>query len=205
MFQRLKSICFLGLVVIITSCNNSDSEKKEAKCEYEFDNRGLKNGEYKCYFDDGILSEKGYLKNDTVRINERCIYFPSGKIKEYKFYNVIGVLRYSRRYDEQGNLLDEQGDFFSHEIVSSSELKLGDSVVIDMYIAHPPNCSFTVFDIDKNGRYNLKNRSKVNFMSKHIIQPDKTGTFVFLYEVDFIDSLTQKEETRKDKFTFEVK
>src|SRR5690606_38722241 len=183
------------------------SKKDEAKCKYELDIKGLKNGEYKCYFNNGVLREKGYLKNDSVHINERCVYFSSGKIKEYKFYNIIGKLRYVRHYNEQGKLLDEQGDFFSHIIVPSSKAKLGDSVILDMYIANPPHCSFTVFGIDKNGsRYilKLKNRSKVNFISKHIIQPNRVGTFVFMFEVDFIDSLTQKKETRKDKFVYEV-
>lgn len=190
------SLCFIG-------CKNRLVE--EDNCNYENRLGEQKNGKYECYYEDGIISETGWLENDSLKI-ERYIYFPSGELKEYKFYNIRNELRYLRKYNKQGTVIGEDGDFFSQIIISSTnEIMLGDSLVLDLYVANPPNTEFKVYGIDGDNRYELNNRSTINFKSKHVIKPEKVGVYVFIFEVDFLDKITNESQKRRDEFVFEVK
>jgi len=202
----------LSFLFLLLSCDNTEKEAIKEKShkskneEYEFQINSFEEGggQFISYFKNGQIKEITHWRNDTIPINERSVFYSNGNLREYSFFNLIGEKRYARLYDENGGLIYEIGDFLSHDILSSQKIKLGDSVIVDIYIASPPNSRFEVFGIDTDGRYILENYSKVNYVHQSILTPSKRGSFVFVYEVDCIDNFNQKTESRRSEISFIV-
>ena len=200
--KLLNSFC---LSILLFACNNGryKIDKEEIHCEiFEIDHNNLI--EKKCYYNDGNPKEFSYWRNDTIQVNEHYVYSAFGKIKEYHFYDLAGFIRFSRFYDKNGNLTEERGDILSHDVLSSYETKLGDSVVVKIFVATPPGSGFKVYGINSDGRYNLNNTSNTKFISRHVIRPSKPGDYLFVYEIDFVDSLKNTTLTRKSEVSFKI-
>lgn len=213
MKRFIKSLILFSPFFLICCNNINESDKNlkttffvtgEKECEFQVNKLGEKEGVSVCYYENGNEKVITQWRKDTIPINEQFIYYPNGILKEYNFFNYIGEKRYTRVYSENGDLVNEMGDFLSHEILSSQKINLGDSVVIDIYIASPPDCKFEVYGIDGDGRYSLKNKSEINYICKLIIEPSSKGNYVFVYEIDFIDNLNNKFESRKSEVSFIV-
>lgn len=85
------------IILFITSCNNSDTNKPVFKVKY---------------YDDGIKKSEGYYKNDTVLIDTFKMYSSNGKIAYVEVYNGDGKLDgQCYYYSSKGNL--EQTKTFS--------------------------------------------------------------------------------------------
>ena len=199
--KELGKVILVGLLPLLglASCSDGLSVKEYFingnKCDCQSDDRGKK-GECKCYYQSGKLKEISYWRNDSTKVNEMRVFYESGVLKEYHFINPAGKIRYSRYYDNQGKLLDEKGDFISHEIVSSSSLKVGDSLIIQIFIASPPDCENKVFGVDSEGRYELFKKTNQRFMWEFRNIVKEKGGFVLPYEVEFIDKKNDIHETR---------
>lgn len=213
--SRFKKYLLLLISPFLFCCNNIDEtindnilttyyNTGEKECEFQINEFGEKDGESICFYKSGLKKKITHWRKDSIPINEQYVFFSSGNLKEYHFYNFIGEKRYSRFYNENGDLLNEIGDFLSHEIISSPKVSLGDSIVIDIYIASPPDCKFEVFGIDSEGRYSLNNKSDSRFIYTSIIEPSSRGNYVFVYEIDFIDTISTRIETRKSDVSFIV-
>jgi len=201
--KKIRNSILLLLIIGLFSC--SDNKVRSRTCEVIPEINKRKDIEkYICINEYGITIEAGYMLYDSLYIDEQYIYYSSGEIKEYRFFNPSGELRFRRQYDEDGGLLKEEGDFFAYLKFSSLKIELGDTVVFNLHIAKPPHCEFEVFGVYRGERYNTNNLSDIPFVSKHVIEPDKVGMEVFVFEIDFIDHVNNTKETRKSDIVFEV-
>jgi hypothetical protein len=201
----MKLIYFIYIISFIIACNSGQYriDDEDVNCvKTKLENRSLV--EIKCYYGDGKIKEVSYWINDSIQTNEQLLFYKSGKIKEYHFYDLAGYRRFSRYYNDNGKLVEEKGDVLSHERLSSYETKIGDSVVVEIFVATPPGCSFKVYGLNSEGRYNVNNTSDIEFISKHIIRPSKPGDYVFVYEFDFTDTLNNSSFTRKSEVSFKI-
>ncbi len=186
---------------LIIGCNVT----KEDNCIYTFDLMGIKNGGYKCFFKNKNVREIGTVKNDSLLINEQIIFYSNNIIKEYNFYNSIGQKRYIRKYDIEGNVIRELGDFFCYSTLKKQTINLRDTTILSFYIASPPNTSYQIFGLNNKGRYEMKLiDTDKSYIKRRKIYANKPGFYLFQYEVEFIDEITKTKEVRKDEITFTV-
>jgi len=160
---------------------------------------------FECRNDADVILNSGFIRQDSITVFENISYYKSGKINEYKFYDPRGTLRFFRSYNKEGVIIEESGDFLSHDQIESSVLQIGDSIKIKIFIANPPNTSFTVYGIDRGERYLLKPlKTSKTFIFIALIVVKVSGEFVFPYEVDFIDQQNNLLGTSGNQLTFSV-
>lgn len=206
--NRKINYVLVAVLLICLGCSDTNTSKAyfnddKYRCKYSFDETGIKNGLYACFEGDVIL-EKGFMKDDSLFIDERVIYYPSGVIKEYRFYDILGYLRFKREYDEFGNTIQEDGDFFSHMIIPNSKVGLEDSFIVYLHIATPPKTNYKIYGVYGDKRSELDLNTTESFISRQILKVNKKGTFTFLFDIDFYDSVSKKVDIRSGEVVFDV-
>ena len=210
----IEKISIIISIVLLYGCN--DSLKNEDAIEifyypsgatasqYHMTSGGKKKGEYSLYFENGKLKEKGIWKDDTTQINEQILYYPSGVINEYHFYNIIGERRFSRFFDTLGKLIEEKGDFLAYVEIKGSEIFIGDTQIVKIFVATPPECYFEIYGIKNNKRYKAFKKTKYPYMIIWNSIMKKTGNYIIPYEVEFHDRINNTREIRKDNINYKV-
>lgn len=209
-----KIIRGLAIIMALISCSNSLKNDKAidifyypsgaTSAVYNITKDGGKKGNYSLYFENGRLKETGTWKNDTTQINEQVIYYQSGIINEYHFYNVIGERRFSRFFDSNGKLIEEKGDFLAYSEIKDSKIFVGDSQIVKVFVAVPLGCSVDLYGIKNNRRYKAFNKTKFSYMFIWSGLMSKEGDYIIPYEVEFHDKINNKTEIRKDEISFKV-
>jgi hypothetical protein len=206
------------LFFILIGCNPSlnDKEKKHKvegdslnamRCEFTYDENGVKNGKYICFYPDSGVWVTGTLKNDSFKIYEEITYFlKNGSIKEYHFYNPAGEPRYRRLYNDKGQVIKEEGDILSHNELSKPQFSVKDSAVLKIFVATPPGITYKIYGGDsQKGRYELGfNQTDTSYFQKRSVYAKKEGNYVLPYEVEITDTIRGTREIRKGSVSFKV-
>ena len=139
-------------------------------------------------------------------INEEIYYYPDGKIKQYAFYNPTGEQVFLRIYDKKGVLEKESGNFYCYVSSNTTNITLGDSIILDFYIASPPNTYYKLFWIDKDGRHEIDWADTVApYQRRLTIIPKKASSYRLHHEIEFYDTVRKTEEAIKcDHIFFDV-
>lgn len=201
--MNILKFCYL-IIFIFTfcSCKNSTIKtqskinkfKEDSLVYHSFKGIGLK---IDTVFENGNISEIRTIYNDTVPNYEELNFYSNGNLSKYFFYNDHGHLMYKRSYDIDGKLIEEDGRPLIQIVINNQNLKVGDSLTLEVLVAKPPMCKYNLFIIGKDGYKHdvFKNVNPCkNVYGKKII---KTGDFLVPIELDFID--TQKSDTIVDK------
>jgi len=69
---------------------------------------GIMNGIHKAEYKSGITSFEGYRKNNLM-VGEWKFHFVNGNPITYEYYDSSGVMRYFKKYDENGNVVMTEG------------------------------------------------------------------------------------------------
>lgn len=194
-----------GSPEIPTSQDDTEAFGKQ-KCEYTFDKDSVINGRFICFYPNGKTWQTGTIKNDSLLVFEYLVYYPTGKLKEYNFYNPIGEQRYQRTYNNDGDILNEEGSFLSHQQISKPVIKIGDSTMIKFYVASPPKISYKIYGWDSNGRYDIRiKKTDQDYIKTLTMLGKKPGNFVLYFEVDVLDESGDIIKTIRNDVSFKVK
>lgn len=196
------------LSTLIIGCvqkNKPNSLVDELDCQYDYNNQGLKHGKYSCNYPNGNLYIEGVIHKDSVKVFEETIYFKSGKIKSYKFYNPKGSLVYEREYGANGIIINEGGQFFSHFMISKPTFTVFDSSIFRVFVASPQGVKYNVFGIDSDGDYemNLKNKDE-KYIKEKVLKVSKAGNYTLPIKIIVFDSTNNQSVTYKDNLDFKV-
>jgi len=192
---------FLALCILIVSCTNKIGKNKT--CIYTYNKDGDKDGSYTCFYKNGKIRRKGFMRQDSLNVDEEYIFYNNEILKEYNFYDPEGCVRYNRTYDLKGDLINEQGDFFCYQIIDKFESKVGDSLYFQIFIANPPGTYFNVYGINDSGMYPIKMISTgFSFTQKRFLHIKRKGSFRLPIAVEFVDSINNKKEIRKRDIDF---
>lgn len=195
MQKHLRYIILL-LQIFLFGCGNES-------CIYTLDEEGNKEGEYKCFFKNGEIRIKGFIRKDSIKVDEEYIYYLNGVLKEYNFYNPKGIRKYNREYDKKGNFIKEQGNYFCYKVIGKPKIPVGDSTYFHVFIANPPGTYFKIYGINASGRYPINMiKKKSNFTQKNILYWEKKGSFRLPLEVEFIDTVNNIREFCKSNLDF---
>lgn len=69
---------------------------------------GIMNGIHKAEYNTGITSFEGYRKNNLM-VGEWKFHFVNGNPITYEYYDSSGVMKYFKKYDENGNVVMTEG------------------------------------------------------------------------------------------------
>lgn len=97
---------------------------------------GIKDSIWLIYYENGSIEKKNNYKKNQL-FGEQLRYYENGKLKEYLFGDINGVQRYKRTYDEKGLFLNEEGDYIPMYISDASNLKIGDTLKVEIYVVTP--------------------------------------------------------------------
>ena len=199
--------CFLLLLFeILCFIPFLNAQRLEIKNE-ELDVKDYSISEYRSYYANGAIRKIGAIKNDSININEELEYYPSGNMK-YRFYNVSGVPTYIRIYNEEGDMVEENGHFYSHIIIEKPKFSKRESSYVDFFVASPPKTSYKICGINKNREcYELPlKKTKKPYHQRMILNGDvfENGEQSILFKVIFTDSIKNAQKDYDGEFSFEV-
>lgn len=124
---------------------------------------GVANGTYKHYYEDGKIKaitnvKDGVVSGEDVRfyqngkklgklffVNKKpygsgYFYYENGRIATYQCEDFTGEFIYIKKWDEEGNLVKEEGLVFSpnFQITPANDVHVGDTIKIEITAAEPP-------------------------------------------------------------------
>lgn len=211
---ELNKILIVFLALLMNACA-TDEKKSGYQIDYYPDGsthryfalneKGIKEGIYFCYYDNGRLKTLGEIASDSVLINEEFSFNRNGKLLEYSFYNIIGEKRFHRVYDSIGRTVIEEGDFFAYTDLNGVELKEGDSLSVVCYLANPPNVLTNVYLLKDNKRTYTFKKGEKKFTHCLTKRMKKSGSYVMFVEAELKDLRTSCVETRRDSLKILVK
>jgi hypothetical protein len=108
---------------------------------------GMLDGIHKATFNTGVTGFEGFRKNNLM-VGEWKFHFANGHPITYEYYDSTGVMKYFRKYDDNGNVLKVDG--FGMIQVKSDSSPLGSNGVLSGFVeaAIPPGCT-TQFIIEE--------------------------------------------------------
>ena len=123
---------------------------------------GLKSGVAKWFHENGKLSSEIIFKND-IKTSEGFGFHENGVVSAYIFYNEIGEVLYRKDYDEEGNVVKEEGTGFPDIIVNDNYFKMGEELVVTVHVVTPPDCveNFYIGEMDSLGVFINKEKKEV--------------------------------------------
>ncbi len=209
--MRNKTLVFKLSFFILFSVASCDSTMEKdvmislENGKYTLDSNGVKNGRYMCPYNNGKIWMTGTIKNDTINVYEELIFYPTGQLMEYRFYNPIGDEMYKRTYDEKGKLKIEEGDFFSHNQLDNYQIRVGDSTSLKIYVASPPGTEYKIFGVNSKGRYEIHfEKTDTLYFQKLILHGDKVGNYILPLEIEFTDKINGTVKVSTDNVCYEV-
>ncbi len=111
---------------------------------------GSLEGIHKAVYSNGVAGFEGFRKNNMM-VGEWKFHFANGHPITYEYYDSSGVMRYFRKYDDNGNVLRVDGIGMIQ--IKTDQTRLDSTGILYGFIeaAIPPGCKsrFTIED-DKN-------------------------------------------------------
>lgn len=117
---------------------------------------GVLEGIHKAVYSNGVSGFEGFRKNNMM-VGEWKFHFANGHPITYEYYDSSGVMRYFRKYDDNGNVLKVEGIGMIQ--IKSDQTKLDSSGILSGFIEAviPPGCK-SRFNIEEDS--DLKDRTK---------------------------------------------
>jgi len=101
---------------------------------------GLLNGPHKAVFSSGISSFEGFRK-DHNKVGEWKFFYPSGRMITYEYYDSSGILKYFRKFDQDGRTLKTDGSVLIDIGLQKTNFKLQELISGNALVAIPEGCS----------------------------------------------------------------
>ena len=207
--NKITNLKILGLLClgIILGCGNKTIN---IHCPYSklIHSDSIEGNTYysECFYQPSGNLYCTYTMKGLQNINEEIYYYPNGKIKQYAFYNPIGEQVFLRNYDKKGLLTEEYGNFYCYANINKTKITIGDSVIIDFYVASPPNTYYKIFWIDKEGRHEIDETDTIAPYQRRltIIPKRASSSYRLHHEIEFYDTIQKIKEIRKDSVWFDV-
>jgi len=193
-------------LVIIMGCRNKTTHVHNTRCDLIHSDSVLGNTYYNewCYQSSGNIYSS-YTIRGLQYLNEMIHYYPNGKIRGYAFYNITGKEVFLRIYDEKGIVKEESGNFYCYVTINKCKSMIGDTIVIDFFIASPPNTYYKIFEMNSDGRHEINFADTiVPYQRRLKFIPQKASSYIFPYEIEFYDTIRKTKEIQKDDICFDV-
>jgi antitoxin component YwqK of YwqJK toxin-antitoxin module len=155
-------------------------EEKTTLLHIENYHNGFLNGIHKAIYNTGVTGFEGYRKNNKM-VGEWKFNFADGHPITYEYYDSAGVMKYFRKYDDDGNVLRVDGIGMIQVKANTSSL---DSIqIISGFVeaAVPPE-STTIFTIE-----NIREGKPQEIYLEMVLQKPKT-----VWEIKFTESGQKK-------------
>ena len=187
---------YIIIILVFSSCNNENNIKKEyyksgaLKSYYTFNKDGVKHGEFKVYYSNGVVKEKGrycnnkldsvhdsYYQNGKLKsfancdngnyIGDRAFYSEKYGITHYLYYDEDYKKRYICGYDSLHRIIKEEGRGIPLIQISDFKVKLDSLFYFTPIVVGPLYYERKLIIIENN------------VVTDSIILNDTTNTYTF--------------------------
>jgi hypothetical protein len=124
-------------------------EEKTMLIHTENYRHGILHGPHKAVYSSGVTGFEGYRKNNLM-VGEWKFHFENGHPITYEYYDSSGVMKYFRKYDNEGNVLKIDGLGMIQVKSDLSRLDSTQTLYGFVEAAIPPGCT-TQFTIENKG------------------------------------------------------
>ena len=170
-----------------------------------YDSTLYKEGELKLYYYTGELKEISTWKDNHL-INECRIFYKNGTLREYFFYNPLGTLCYRRSYNEDGVLIKNIGRPFIYSIIGYTDsIKIGDTIITQIYIASPPHCIHSIYGIYEDFNSDEYFEQTKPYIYETSMTFTEEGEYGLPFELEFEDTITGIKRIYKKEIPYSVK
>jgi hypothetical protein len=164
---------------------------------------GVLEGIHKAVYPNGVTGFEGFRKNDMM-VGEWEFHFASGHPITYEYYDSSGVMRYFRKYDDNGNVLKVDGIGMIQ--IKSDQTRLDSTGILSGFIEAviPPGCK-SRFTVEEDGAVTGRRKYLEVFINKPKydweIKLEGPGEINLKYILTIIDNKTGSEEVSASEQT----
>jgi len=181
-------------------------EEKTTLLHTENYHHGLLNGTHKAIYSSGVTGFEGYRKNNLM-VGEWKFHFVNGHPITYEYYDSTGVMKYFRKYDDNGNVLKVDGLGLIQVKSDPSKLESTQTLFGFVEAAVPPGCT-TKFTIEKNN----EEQASEKYLEMKLEKPKTDWEIIFAepgqkklkFKITITDNKTGKEEESVSEQTIMV-
>jgi hypothetical protein len=181
-------------------------EEKTTLFHTENYKHGLLHGFHKAVYSSGVTGFQGYRKNNLM-VGEWQFHFENGHPITYEYYDSSGVMKYFRKYDDNGNALKVNGLGMIQVKSDPSLLDSLQTLFGFVEAAIPPGCT-TVFTIENVNA----GQPATKFLKMKLEKPKTNWEIKFAepgeknlkYMITITDSKTGKKEESASEQTIMV-
>ncbi len=157
------------------------------------------------YYDEKSVRRIYNHRNDTL-VGEDRVYYETGMLRTYSYFDVIGRLMYSRSYSAHGSMIEEHGDIVVQQVISPPEAQVGDTITVRIYIVNPPGVTqYLVGIANKMERYPLFHEEGESGVFVQTFSMAKPGAFRIAYEALMKDSVNGTSQIENNSFVIRFK
>lgn len=181
-------------------------EEKSSLYHFENYHHGLLHGVHKAVFKSGVTGFEGYRQNN-LKVGEWKFHFENGHPITYEYYDSSGVMKYFRKYDDDGKVLKVNGMGMIQ--VKSDLSRLDSTQTISGFVeaAIPPGCK-TQFTIESTN----ENQPLVKLLEMKLEKPKTNWEITFSnpgqknlkYMVTIVENSSGKKEESVSEQTINV-
>jgi hypothetical protein len=181
-------------------------EEKSGLYHFENYRHGLLHGIHKAVYKSGVTGFEGYRQNNLM-VGEWKFHFENGHPITYEYYDSSGVMKYFRKYDDEGEFLKVNG--LGMIQVKSDLSKLDSSLIVYGFVeaAIPPGCK-TQFTIESTNEGQLP----VKYLEMNLEKPKTNWEIAFTspgqknlkYLVTIVENSSGKKEESVSEQTINV-
>ena len=182
-------------------------EEKTMLIHTENYRQGMLHGPHKAVYSTGITGFEGCRKNNLM-VGEWKFHFSDGHPITYEYYDSLGIMKYFRKYDDDGNVLKVNGIGMIQVKSDQSNLDSLQTLFGFVEAAIPPGC-ITQFTIQE-----IKGGQPAGILLDEPLTAPKTewkisftepGTKNLKYLVTITDKKTGKKEESVSQQTIQLK
>ena len=182
-------------------------EEKTQLMHTENYSKGLLNGPHKAIYSSGVTGFEGFRKNNLM-VGEWKFHFSDGHPITYEYYDSLGVMKYFRKYDDDGNVLKVNGLGLIRVKTDQSKLDSLQTLFGFVEAAIPPGCTtqFTIQEIKDGQPAGILFEEKlIAPITEWKVTFTERGSKVLKYLLTITDNKTGKKEESASAQTISMK
>jgi antitoxin component YwqK of YwqJK toxin-antitoxin module len=161
------------------------------------------------YYTDGQIKIKSFWYNGE-QVGEQLYYYPNGSLEKYLMYDPVGKAVYGRKYNEQGEFLQQEGVKNARIVYKGEDdiFTTGEILNIKIYAPTPPDCKVRLFVSikDENGQALLDKKpvSIENGLATYEMVLNEVGKYYFETTISFEDKSIDEQQEYSNAFEYSV-
>lgn len=167
---------------------------------------GLLNGIQRAAYANGISSFEGFRKNGRMA-GQWLFHYPDGNPITYEFYDSAGVLKYFKKYSEEGTSEDTKGSGIISLPVLPDTISAGSTAELVLLVAVPPHYEARLSVKISEPEGNAVVHSDQEVTEETLVLPysfEKPGTYTFYFDLTIQSTGGSASENYKAEQSFTI-